>query len=279
MKKITNKKMIVSGDFIEIFEFKESIWYGPEGRKSNRSYIGIKKENTLENRQRSLETARGNLKRIINANAGKWEDKYGRWFMPVFLTLTFAENITDIKRANRIFSKFKQRLDYEVTGKKRSYLKYVGIIEFQKRGAVHYHVLFFNLPYLEHIYDKITEIWGEGFIIIKPIKNIKTVASYVCKYMTKSKADERLCGQKSYFSSNGLKKPIEILNESKITDILDNDLKDIIFYENNFVSEFCGETRYRLYDLKELEKAGRDPNRFLSKLNPNLIGINFDDKV
>jgi len=279
MKKVTHKKMIVSGDFIELFEFQERIMYGSEDRKSSRSYIGIKKENTLENRQRSLETAKGNLKRLINANAGKWEDKYGRWFMPVFLTLTFAENITDIKEANRIFSKFKQRLDYEITKTKRSYLKYVGIIEFQKRGAIHYHVLIFNLPYLENIYDKIEAIWGKGFIIVKPIKNIKTVASYVCKYMTKGKADERLCGQKSYFSSNGLKKPLEILSEKRIDDALDNDLQGLEYREDSFINEFCGETRYRLYDLNDLIKAGKDPNKFLCKLNPNLIGANFDDKV
>ncbi|MFA6896942.1 MAG: hypothetical protein WCQ96_01510 [Patescibacteria group bacterium] len=279
MKKITNKKMIVSGDFVEIFEFEEGVIYGKDDRPRKSTYVGIRKENTLENRQRSLGTAKGNLKRLINANAGKWEDKYGQWFMPVFLTLTFAENITNIKRANRIFSKFKQRLDYEIMGKKKSYLKYVGIIEFQKRGAIHYHVLIFNLPYLENIYDKIREIWGEGHIIVKSIKDIKTVASYVCKYMTKGKADERLCGQKSYFSSNGLKKPIEILNDSQITEILNSDLENVEFREDKFVSEFCGETRYRVYNLQDMKAAGKNPKEFLDKINPNLIAIKFNDTV
>lgn len=279
MRKATNKKMIVSGDFVEIFEFKSCIIYGKKDEPSSNIYVGVKKENTLENRQRSLGAAKGNLKRLINANAGKWEDKHGQWFMPVFLTLTFAENITDIKRANRIFSKFKQRLDYEITGKKRSYLKYVGIIEFQKRGAIHYHVLIFNLPYLENIYDKLEAIWGKGFIIVKPIKNIKTVASYVCKYMTKGKADERLCGQKSYFSSNGLKKPIEILNDNEITEILKSDLENVEFREDKFVSEFCGETRYRVYNLQDMEAAGKNPNKFLDKINSNLIAVKFNDTV
>ena len=53
-----------------------------------------------------------------------------------FLTLTFAENVTDIDYANKKFS-------YYVDQVRRVYkdFRYLCIPEFQKRGAVHYHLL------------------------------------------------------------------------------------------------------------------------------------------
>ncbi|MCK4919359.1 MAG: hypothetical protein KAS01_03145 [Candidatus Pacebacteria bacterium] len=251
MRKITNTKLIISGNIIELFEYEKGFIYGPIENKSQGSTMSTNKNtNSMENRQRSMENAQRNLKRIINANAGHWKDNNENIYMPIFLTLTFKENITAVKEANYQFTKFKQRIDYEITKEKKSYLKYVGIIEFQKRGAVHYHVLFFNMPFIEMIYDKIEKIWGEGFIIVKPIKNIRSVASYVCKYMTKNKADQRLCGQKSYFSSKGLKKPIEILDKNRIKNLMKL-IPDSVEFEDQFKSEYCGNIKYRRYNIAE----------------------------
>lgn len=187
----TYYKLIKSGSILEIFHYKEPVKYGESNKTSCKNIIKVLDTNkplapdsSLENRQRSLMHSKSTLKRLINTNAGYWRNDNGRAFTPLFLNLTFAENITDIKRANYDFTKFKQRLDYEITGKKKSYLKYAGVIEFQKRGAVHYHILIFNMPFMENIYDKIEDIWGKGFIIIRAINNIQNIASYVCKYMT-----------------------------------------------------------------------------------------------
>ncbi len=258
---ITRKKFIKSGNILELFEYGKAVKYGKSEKEScprikkvfdmNNPIIAKIK---LENRKRSLENSRAKLKRLINANAGQWKDENDRPFVPLFLTLTFAENITDIKKANYIFTKFKQRLDYEITGKKRSYLKYVGIIEFQKRGAVHYHVLIFNMPFMENIYDRIKNIWGKGFIIVRSIKEIQNVASYVCKYMTKAKADERLCGQKSYFTSKGLKKPFRIFDQKRVENIINIIPKSIIPYTNEFDSEYFKKIKYTRYDLKDCKE-------------------------
>ena len=253
---LTNFKLIKSGNILELFEYKKSIEYGKSGREPGvrkKKEIDTKDPLTfelkLENRKRTLQSSKATLKRLINANAGHWKDENNKTFMPIFLSLTFAENLTDIKKANYIFTKFKQRLDYEIIKKKGSFLKYAGVIEFQKRGAVHYHIIFFNMPFIERIYDKLSHIWGEGFIIINAIKNIDTVASYICKYMTKSEVDERLLGQKSYFTSRGLKKPVKILDKEKIENIIKNIPEAIEPYENKFKSEFCEEIKYKRYDL------------------------------
>ncbi len=249
-------KLIKSGNILELFEYKKGVEFG----KSEKEFgVRAKRKadlnnpvvfaSKLENRKKTLQSSKSALKRLINTNAGHWKDENGKLFMPIFLNLTFAENITDIKKANYTFTKFKQRLDYEITNKKKSFLKYAGVIEFQKRGAVHYHVIFFNMPFMENIYDKIEKIWGKGFMIIKAIKDLNTVASYVCKYMTKSEVDERLLGQKSYFTSKGLIKPVEILDEKQIENIINNIPEFIKPYENKFENEFCEEIKYKRYDF------------------------------
>jgi len=258
---LTNFKLIKSGNILELFEYKKSIEYGKSERESG---IRRKKETDtknpltlelkLENRKRTLLSSKATLKRLINANAGHWKDENNKAFMPVFLSLTFAENITDIKKANYIFTKFKQRIDYEITKKKGSFLKYAGVIEFQKRGAVHYHIIFFNMPFMEKIYDKINRLWGKGYMIVKSVKDINTVSSYICKYMTKSEIDERLLGQKSYFTSRGLIKPVEILDKERIKNIIKNIPEAIESYENKFKNEFCEEIKYKRYDLANYKK-------------------------
>lgn len=107
------------------------------------------------------------------------------------------------------------------------------------------------MPFIKMIYDKIEKIWGKGFIIVKSIKETKNVASYVCKYMTKSKADERLCGQKSYFTSNGLKKPMEYKDEIRIQNILKLIPESAKPYKFNIKNSFCGKILYRRYDLTD----------------------------
>jgi len=264
MRKLTNTKLIISGNIIEIFKYEKSFIHGKIENKTQ--YTGINKNkntNSLENRQRSIENAQRKLKRLINANARQWKDINGRPFMPIFLTFTFAENMKDIKKANYLFTKFKQRMDYEITKKKKSYLKYIAIIEFQKRGAVHYHVLFFNMPFIERIYDKMEKIWDQGFIFVISLKETKNVASYVCKYMTKNKADKRLCGHKSYFASKKLKKPIEILDKYRIRNLKDDVLKSVEFYEDQFESEFCGKIKYQRYDLSNYKTEKEILHNFL----------------
>ena len=92
----------------------------------------------------------------------------------------------------------------------------------------------------------------------KSVKNINTVSSYICKYMTKGEVDERLLGQKSYFTSKGLIKPVEILDKERIENIIKNIPEAVEPYENKFKSEFCEEIKYKRYDLaKHKEKKER----------------------
>jgi len=53
-----------------------------------------------------------------------------------FITLTFKENLTDLTIANKKFNEAMKRIR-----RKFPDFKYLGVPEFQKRGAVHYHLM------------------------------------------------------------------------------------------------------------------------------------------
>lgn len=234
------KKLIKSGNVYEILEYEKPVLLGKcqnaEGRRLEASE-GEKKET----RKKTLSKAKSTIRRLINANADAWGEK------PKFLTLTFAENVQDIKQANYEFKKFRQRLEYDLKIK----LKYVVVMEFQKRGAIHYHALFFNLPYIQN--TKLAEIWGQGFIKVNAIDRVDNIGAYVTKYMTKQDYEElktdRLVGQKSYFTSRGLYKPEEIVEKEKI-DQLATALSDYETYSSSFKNDYLGEIIYKQYNTK-----------------------------
>jgi len=99
-------------------------------------------------------------------------------------------------------------------------LLYVAVPEFQKRGAVHYHIIFFNLPFLRNIHPVMQKLWGQGFIFGKTINDLNHLANYVCKYIQKGFDDKHSKYSKRYFSSRGLKRPYVIRDEGQVEYIL-----------------------------------------------------------
>lgn len=236
MRKRYSVKAVWSGSIVELYEYENSIVKGETNNVSGRS-VEANEENKTRHRKNTLERARRTVRRLINANVYAWGE------MPKFLTLTFAENVQDIKQANYEFKKFRQRLEYELDLK----LKYVAVVEFQKRGRIHYHVVFFNLPYIQS--NDLASIWGNGFIKINAISHVDNIGAYVTKYMTKDNDDERLKGKKSYFTSRGLKKPVEkYLNEKEIAKVKEK-LSHKKIYENTFENEYTGNILYTQYNL------------------------------
>jgi len=101
----------------------------------------------------------------------------------IFVTLTYKENVLDLKQAKKDFKLFIQRLSYETN----TNLKYVCVPERQKRGAVHFHCLFFNLPFRPLSVFK--AIWPHGDARFERSKQLRSIASYVAKYVTKHSFD------------------------------------------------------------------------------------------
>jgi hypothetical protein len=233
-----NKKVVVSGDIIEIYEYKNDVLYDYKDikKKSKGRQAEAKVKDKLLNRKKTLQRNRRDIRRLVNCNIQEYSK---------FITLTFADNITDLKQANYEWKKFKQRLETRIGYK----LQYLVVIEFQKRGAIHYHCVMFNLPYIQN--EDLASIWGNGYVKINKIDNVDNVGAYVCKYITKDNNDERLIGQKMYFTSRGLKKPVEIKEKARVETLASAFLASACVYEAVFENEY-NSISYKQYNLNSL---------------------------
>ena len=252
MKKY-KKKFIVSGDILELYEYENDIYTDYDLSKfrdhPGRCNSSITDEDTKKmNRAKTSNRSARNVRRLVNSNI----EEYSK-----FVTLTLEEDIRELKDANYIFKKFKQRLEYQL----KINLKYLCVPEFTKKGRVHFHVIFFNLPFIKN--TTLGMIWGHGFIKINKIDNCDNVGSYVAKYMTKE--NEKLIEQKSYFTSRNLEKPIEIINEKEIEILADSLSPTDVVYLNSFVNDYLGLVNYTQYNIKEQVK--------LNNINP--IEVNW----
>lgn len=154
----------------------------------------------------------------------------------VFMTLTYAENETDTKKCNNDFMKFIQRIKYHSDVD----FKYLCIKEYQKRGAIHYHLIIFNYDknYLNWVFDKeqvIQPLWPFGFGHIKYIfdlTSLDSIASYMGKYLSKlTQRNDKDINKKMYFTSKNLKRDrvVEIIIDEYL-DLVDNYAHENITY-------------------------------------------------
>ncbi|MFL2072876.1 hypothetical protein ACEN32_11285 [Marinilactibacillus psychrotolerans] len=104
-------------------------------KEANRHYYEDIKDNIkhrenrkAERRSQTIRDARNRCRRLALMNFSEND---------TFMTLTFAENIQDITYADNEFKKFMKRFNYKY--KRKS--KFLAVREFQKRGAIHYHLL------------------------------------------------------------------------------------------------------------------------------------------
>lgn len=238
-----NEKLIISGKFIEHYQYERFIKIGDENiyRGLGRAGSAAEAEKS-ENRKKVMQRARSMLRRLINSNVDQYMDGERNPYASKFFTMTYKENIQDVKYSNGEFRKFVKRLNRYVGYN----VKYVSVLEFQKRGAVHYHVVFFNLPYIKKA--RLAEIWGHGHVKINKIEKVDNVGAYVSKYMGKDLEDKRLLGEKCYFSSRGLKKPEEIKDRSRVRVIMESLTGSLLLkYEKSFNSDYTGEIYYTQY--------------------------------
>ena len=155
-KKIRNIKLIDT-DNLKNIEEKE------EEKKTSLSII----------EEKNLNRSKYNLQRLIKTN----EDIF-----KTFVTLTFEEDIKDMKSANKIFHIFTTKV-------KSIYkdFKYVCVPEFQKNDRVHYHLLT-NINYND------IKLINENFILYKFLSMNKKLdlirKSYEFKFDNKIKFNE-----------------------------------------------------------------------------------------
>ena len=117
-------------------------------RKSDLKFIEYK----------NISRSKFKLQRLVKANEEIFK---------TFITLTFKENIIDIENANRKFRYF-----IDTVRRKFDNFKYICVPEFQKRGAVHYHLLT-NIPYDSNLFfsdeKKIWSVKHKSYTIFKTL--------------------------------------------------------------------------------------------------------------
>ena len=125
-------------------------------------------------------------------------------------------------------------------------LKYITVPEFQKRGAVHYHLLC-NIPKIRQ--SEMKKIWPYGFFKVKEIHGTTHLAFYLVKYLSKRFDDKRKQGHRLYYASRGLKRPTTLYGPyaEAITNKLKKDHSNAVQYETNYDTEHNGTVDYKQF--------------------------------
>ncbi|MDN9012875.1 rolling circle replication-associated protein [Brevibacillus laterosporus] len=253
--KCSNMRLIIAGDIIRLRKYENPVYSG----FTRRRYVSAEEESftsdlvadldkvidnekdkmdkSLDSRARSNKRARREVINLVNANFNRHSK---------FITLTYEENMQDVEEARKHFDIFIKRMRRKYGG-----FKYIVVMEFQERGAVHYHMMS-DLPYVPK--KTLGEIWGHGYVKINAIDHVDNVGAYISKYMTKAEADIRMIKKKCYTTSRNMTKPIVLTNPWEIaTFIRQNDLKVDTSVEDKkrvFTSSYTSEHYGKIIDIE-----------------------------
>lgn len=178
-------KVTVMGNVIEtMYLSKRNTKATVQRLKDNKMLIlstgEIKEITPMENRldsKNSLKKTMRALRNLLNANIT--DVKKCRW-----ITLTYAENMTDTKRLYSDFDKFNKRLKYHCEKNKYGKYEYIVAMEPQGRGAWHAHLVCIfekSAPFIEN--KVLSDIWGHGFVTIKKLDDVDNVGAYLTAYL------------------------------------------------------------------------------------------------
>jgi len=207
-------KTISYSNVIEIHEYEKDIRHS--GRKGRRLSISsasarlgqVGEDMLIEGKQkpkkRPANARRSSVvfRRLVSANLDQSDP-------PLLISLTYAENIESLDQGHRDFNTFARAVRDQFGND----AKYIAVPEFQRRGAVHFHALFWGLPTKELASTErntrlFQSLWGKGFVDLVATDGDHKIAGYLSKYMAKAFLDERLYGKKAYIASRNIKRPV-----------------------------------------------------------------------
>lgn len=122
----------------------------------------------------SIKRTMKKLRRIIchNFKGGQSE---------LWITLTYAENMQDTQQ---VYNDFKILM--KALRRKLGKLEYVNVLEPQRRGAWHMHVMLKTDDgrplYIEN--NQLATMWGKGFVKVKRLKHSDNVSAYLMAYLS-----------------------------------------------------------------------------------------------
>ena len=141
--------------------------------------------NRQEN-QNSLRQTFKKLRYLINNNfTGKGNELH--------IILTYKRNETDTTALYNDFKRFMTRLKRKHND---TTIDYISVVEPQERGAWHCHVLM-RFNELEKVFIKnkdLKELWGQGFVTIKSLKDVDNIGAYLSAYLADVEVKNELEG-------------------------------------------------------------------------------------
>lgn len=142
------------------------------------------RSDTRADNEDSLRKTFRKIRGLINTNC---EDPvHCRW-----VTLTYAENMTDPKRLHRDFCSFWKRFCRYCEKQGFGRPEYLSVVEPQGRGAWHVHAFFIwdcTAPFIPNA--DLAEIWGFGFVNIRKVDNVDNIGAYFSAYLADAPLEE-----------------------------------------------------------------------------------------
>ena len=177
--KVTKMNHIVEVQHMEKMNRKANIKKLDSDRYLDIGTGEIKEFAHSENRQQNLNSLRQTFKKLrylINNNfTGQGNELH--------IILTYKENMTDTERLYKDFKRFFMRLKRKYQDK--TTIDYLTVVEPQGRGAWHFHALM-RFNDLDKLYIKnkdLRELWGQGFVTIKSLKDVDNIGAYLSAYL------------------------------------------------------------------------------------------------
>jgi len=231
--------MIQSGNRLEKFAYEKSL---PIRRHNPRPRGRLDPlENEQRKRHRAIQARRAdNIHRSAKSFRRIVWSNLRTGGCPSLLTLTLFQELS-LSASSRIFTAFVATLRRR-TGKD---FRYIVVPEFQERGAVHFHALIWGLSdyackghwekkyYAKGKFRKVfycdlppeagcecstrnfARVWLRGFCDFIETDGSPKLAGYLAKYMSKAMHDVRLGGQKAYYASRNILRPMYFSFDSK----------------------------------------------------------------
>lgn len=173
------------------------------------------------------------------------------------VTLTYRDNMQDLERAQRDLQKFVRRVSKLTSNAIRGF-KYVLVIEYQERGAIHFHIGVHGWQNVKMLRAIWYEIVGraQGQINVRGPKSegdqriagVHQLAQYLCKYITKDAASSAL-NKKRYWASKGIEVPERETVDVRWADTVEGAFQDIFH-------SLCA--THNLHGMSVYFSAGRD---------------------
>jgi len=245
-------KAIIYGDTIEVYSYEKNIRTNEAPKRgvssrANRSLfrdVGTTGETIRrQKRQDNITRSVRSFRRLVKCQLG-FSDA------PILASVTYADNQSDPRTAYKDWNAF----SIAMRGTFGAKFVYIAVPEFQKRGAIHFHALFWGLPKNisseEREFRTIARLWGHGFVDLIQTDGNEKLSSYLAKYMSKAYGDERLFGFRAYRCSRNVQRPVIEKNLGGLAYLQEvygvggdnSPVQDV-----SFSTKWLGKGRFRLY--------------------------------